>query len=41
MRICKKIVFPFESLAERYPQLHPALLRLSATISQSFNASDV
>src|SRR5437773_794462 len=31
-----KIVRPFESRAETQPQLHPALLRLSAMISQCF-----
>jgi hypothetical protein len=30
-----------ESIAEMHPQLHPALLRLSAIVSQYFNDSDV
>jgi hypothetical protein len=29
------------AMANTQPQLHPALLRLSAMISQYFNASDV
>ena len=33
-----QIVRPFESIAETQPQLHPALLRLSAMISQYFTA---
>src|SRR5436190_20832979 len=32
-----QVVRPLESIAETQPQLHPALLRLSAMISQYFN----
>jgi len=35
-----QIVRPLESIAETQPQLHPALLRLSAIISQFFTRSD-
>ena len=31
-----QVVRPLESIAETQPQLHPALLRLSAMISQYF-----
>jgi len=31
-----QIVRPLESIAETQPQLHPALLRLSASVSQYF-----
>ena len=34
-----QIVRPLESIAETQPKLQPALLRLSAMISQYFNAS--
>jgi hypothetical protein len=36
MRVCNQIVRPWESIAETQPQLHPALLSLSAMISQCF-----
>jgi len=35
-----QIVRPLESIAETQPQLQPALLRLSAMISQSFHVID-
>jgi hypothetical protein len=35
-----QIVRPLESIAETQPQLHPALLRLSAMISQYFTRFD-
>jgi hypothetical protein len=35
-----QIVRPLESIAETQPQLNPALLRLSAMISQSFTRFD-
>jgi hypothetical protein len=36
MRVCNKTVRQLESIAETQPQLQPALLRLSAMISQYF-----
>ena len=36
MRVSNQIVRPLESIAETQPQLQPALLRLSAIISQYF-----
>jgi hypothetical protein len=36
MRVCDPDRSPAESIAETQPQLHPALLRLSAMISQYF-----
>jgi hypothetical protein len=41
MRVNNQIVRPSRSIAETQPRLTPAFLRLSATISQYFNASDV
>jgi len=38
MLFCIQIVRPLESTAETQPQLKPALLRLSAIISQYFMA---
>jgi hypothetical protein len=39
MRVSNQIVRHLESIAETQPQLNPALLSLSAIISQSFTAA--
>jgi hypothetical protein len=40
MRVCNPDVCPLELIVETQPQLQPALLRLSATISHYFIETD-